>query len=489
MAWIALVPLLVALSGWQGIAGRAPGQPPVRAFLLALTAGTVHFIGTVYWTGTVVEQFGGLPKAVAVFGMVMLAVYLGLYPAFAGLVTSTFVRRAGWRGLLLAPAPWVAMEYVRGTYLFGGFPWIPLGSSQVTVLPIAQFASIGGVYGLSVLVAAVSATLTIAVVTAGRSRRVAIAGVAAALGVIGGWGAWRIGDGALTREGTPIAVGLVQGNIPQDEKWDPVRADDILTAHTDMTREAAARGAKFILWPESSTPFMFEEDRANGGMVRRLAQELRVPLLLGSDQVVRQPSLQLYNSAFLIDERGRTGGVYRKMRLVPFGEYIPFKQWLYFVSPLVESFAEFAPGTSAVMLPVGSHLVSAAICYEIVFPALMRDAVHAGSELLTTITNDGWYGYSSAPYQHFDLASMRAIEQGRYLARAANTGISGIVDPYGRVLARSGIFERTVLVGEVRFLTSRTVYSIVGDAAAYASIALTLGALFIVWRFRGSSRQ
>src|SRR5262249_25145438 len=151
--------------------------------------------------------------------------------------------------------------------------------------------------------------------------------------------------------------------------------------------------------------------------------------------------------------------VYRKMHLVPFGEYIPFKRVLFFASPLVESFAEFAPGASLVMLPVGAHQISTAICYEIVFPSLMRDAVLAGSELLTTITNDGWSGCSSAPYQHFALASMRAIEEGRYLARAANTGVSGLVDPYGRVIVQSGIFERTVLVGEVRLLTSRTIYS------------------------------
>jgi apolipoprotein N-acyltransferase len=168
------------------------------------------------------------------------------------------------------------------------------------------------------------------------------------------------------------------------------------------------------------------------------------------------------------------------MRLVPFGEYVPFKRWLSFVSPLVESAWEFAPGTSTVMLPASGHRASTAICYEVVFPSLMRAAVLAGSELLTTITNDGWYGYSSAPHQHFELASMRAIEQGRYLVRAANTGISGIVDPYGRVVARSSIFERTALVGEARFLTSRTVYSFVGDAAAYVAIALTLGVLLVV---------
>jgi apolipoprotein N-acyltransferase len=208
-----------------------------------------------------------------------------------------------------------------------------------------------------------------------------------------------------------------------------------------------------------------------------------VPILFGSDQVDRSGDvIRLYNSAFVLTPKGETGAVYRKVHLVPFGEYIPFKQWLYFVSPLVERLAEFAPGTSTVMLPVGEHAINTAICYEVVYPSLIRDAVLAGSQLLTTITNDAWYGNSSAPYQHFELASMRAIEQGRYLARAANTGISGIVDPYGRVVTRSGLFEQMGLVGDVRILTGRTMYAQVGDVVAYAAIALTALALVVLVR-------
>jgi apolipoprotein N-acyltransferase len=216
--------------------------------------------------------------------------------------------------------------------------------------------------------------------------------------------------------------------------------------------------------------------------VRDLARELRVPVLLGSDQVERTPRTQLYNAAFLVREDGRTAAVYRKIHLVPFGEFIPLKAWLFFVSPLVESLAEFAPGEAMVMLPVKGHQTSTAICYEVVYPALVRQAVLGGSELLTTITNDAWYGHSSAPFQHFALAAMRAIEQGRYLARAANTGISGIVDPYGRVVARSGIFEQVAVVNQVRFLTERTVYALIGDAIAYAAIVLTIAAF--IWRPR-----
>ena len=480
-AWIALVPLLVGVSGWLGRPGAIPGQPPRRAFLLGLTAGTVYFIGTVYWTSTVVQQFGGLAWPVAVLAMLLLSLYLGLFPAIAAVITARLVRRAGVSAMLLFAAPWVATEFFRG-YLFGGFPWVPLGNSQVTVLPIAQIASGLGVYGVSALVAFVNSVIAYALLVDGRRRMKAIAAALVAVFGAGAWGVWRLSDAALTREGTPLRVGLVQGNIAQEDKWDRSQARRIFTTHVAMTREAVAKGAQYVLWPESSTPFMFEEDVGGASALRALAREVKVPILFGSDQFDRREPTRLYNAAFLLTADGRTAAVYRKIHLVPFGEYIPLKSWLFFVSPLVESLAEFAPGGSIVMLPLGTHMTSTAICYEVVYPSLIREAVEAGSELLTTITNDAWYGHSSAPYQHFAMASMRSIEEGRYLARAANTGISGIVDPYGRVVAESAIFEQVTLVDEVRLLTSRTLYSVIGDAIAYVAIALTASALIVVGR-------
>jgi apolipoprotein N-acyltransferase len=479
--WIALVPLLVALSGWIGRPGTTPGVRPSRAFALGLLAGTISFVGTIYWTATVVQQFGGLATPVAIVAMLLLATYLGMFPALASVVIARFVARGGPAGLLLAAAPWVATEFFRG-YLFGGFPWVPLGNSQVTVLPIAQLASVLGVYGLSALVVFVSSVIAYSLLVGGRARLKAVGVGALVVFGVGAWGVWRIEEGSLTRAGETIRVGLVQGNIAQEDKWNPAEARRIFTTHIAMTREAARGGAKYVLWPESSTPFMFEEDQGGAEMVRALARELNVTILFGSDQIERGRQPRLYNSAFQVRPTGETAAVYRKIHLVPFGEYIPFKEWLFFVSPLVESLAEFAPGSSMVMLPVDSHLASTAICYEVVYPSLVRQAVEAGSELLTTITNDGWYGHSSAPFQHFAMASMRSIEQGRYLARAANTGISGIVDPYGRVLAQSEIFEQVTLVRDVQFLGTRTIYSVIGDTIAYVGIALTASALMVLRR-------
>jgi apolipoprotein N-acyltransferase len=478
------VPLLVAVSGWRGRAERLRGQPPARAFLLGLLTGLVYFIGTVYWTSTVVATYGNLPAPVAIFAMVLLASYLALYPAITAVITSHLISRIGAGALFFAPAAWVATEFLRG-YLFGGFPWVPLGNSQVVVLPVAQLASVLGVYGLSALVAFVNAAIAYAVLTTGATRMKVLAATAAVLVAIAAWGTWRVADGSLTRQGTPIRVGLAQGNIEQSLKWQPGEARRIFTTYIGLTREVVRRGAQYVIWPESSTPFTFESDPVGEKAMRDLALELRVPILFGSDQVTAGEREAHYNAAFQLSPDGKTAAVYRKIHLVPFGEFVPLSDWLTFFPPLVQTLAGFAPfsaGGSMVMLPVGEHLTSTAICYEVVYPSLVRDAVLGGSELLTTITNDAWYGHSSAPYQHFAMASMRAIEHGRYLARAANTGISGVIDPYGRVVSQSAIFEQIGLVEEVRFLTGRTIYTTIGDAVAYAAIALVAAALLIARR-------
>jgi apolipoprotein N-acyltransferase len=286
-------------------------------------------------------------------------------------------------------------------------------------------------------------------------------------------------DGALVRAGQRVRVALVQGNVLQHEKWDRARAADILSRYLTMTRDGAARGASLIIWPESSTPFMFEHDAVGRFAIIRLAQELGVAMLFGSDQYEAGEPARFYNSAFLLGPDGQTKAVYRKMHLVPFGEYVPLKRLLFFVAPLVESVSDFSPGEEHVVMPLGEHRLSTAICYEVVYPDLVAAFARRGSQLLTTITNDAWYGHSSAPHQHFWQATLRAVEQGRYLARAANTGISGIVDPYGRVVVQTPIFEQTVTVGEVRYLDGRTLYARTGDAFAYACLFATL----LIWWF------
>jgi apolipoprotein N-acyltransferase len=421
--------------------------------------------------------FGDLSWPLATLVALLLVAYLALYPALFSLVFGTLHEWLGVVGIALVPAVWVATEFGRG-YLLTGFPWVLLGYSQVPVLPIAQFASLFGVFGVSGLVAFVNAALACGIV--GPTRRVRAAAVVSAAVVVGAvavWGQARLHDDQMTREGEPLRVALIQGDIPQVEKWDAARAAFILNRYLALSRAAAARGAVFLVWPESSTPFYFEEDAVGQSAIRQLAIDTHTYLLIGSDQVERGTPARYYNAAFLIGPDGRTLGVYRKMHLVPFGEYVPLRRLLFFASPLVKAVSDFSPGAEPVLLAVSGQYVSTSICYEIVYPDLVRRFVLDGARLLTTITNDAWYGWSSAPYQHFEQAAMRAIESGRYLARSANTGITAIVDPYGRVTARTAMFEPGVVIGEVRLLSGFTFYARVGDVFAHVCIALTVLAL------------
>jgi apolipoprotein N-acyltransferase len=473
---VALAPLIVSLFA------SPQGFRRARTFLLGFVAGLGYFGGTVYWTGTVVTQFGGLAWPVGVVVGAVLVAYLALFPALFSLCLGWLRSRYGDRAILLAPAVWVTSELGR-TYFWSGFPWLLLGYSQTTVLPIAQFASVVGVFGLSALVALVSTALAYLVVSRSVKSMVGVGATAAALIALTAWGHHRIENGGLASQGRQVRVALIQGNIPQDEKWDAAHAGSILNTYLSMTREAAGRGAQLVIWPESSTPFPFLDNKAGGERIRALVRETGIELLLGSDQVDHQ-TRAYYNAAFLVRKDGDVAGVYQKMHLVPFGEFVPLKQLLFFVGPLVEQVGGFTPGRDMVMLPTTHGPISTAICYEIVFPRLVGESVSRGSQLLTTITNDAWYGYSSAPYQHFLQASMRAIEQGRYLARAANTGITGFVDPYGRIVDKTEIFERAILIGDVRMLEGRTIYGRIGDLFAYILAALTIVALLFAPRRR-----
>jgi len=472
-AWVALVPLLVTLYGTRS--NRL-------AFALGLITGLIQFVGILPWLTPVMVEFGGFPWPGAVALNGLLVAYLALFPAVFAVMMVRICSHHGKWALLAAAPVWLTTELGR-MWLFGGFPWELLGYSQTSVLPVAQLASLFGVHGVTLLVVFINSAVALALIGP-RSCRVPVLAVAVAtLTVVVLFGAWRLTDNRLVHDGTPLRVGLVQGNIAQSSKWNPDMRSTILSRYLDLSRQSAVDGAGLIVWPESATPFSFEE-HSDGDLIRQLARETGAYLLFGSTQNQRGPAPKVFNAAFVLRPDGEVATVYHKIHLVPFGEYVPLRPLLFFASPLVESVTDFSPGTETMTLPIGSHQVSTAICYEIIYPALIRRFVQQGSHLLTTITNDAWYGESAAPHQHFQQAVMRAIEQGRYMVRAANTGISGVVDPYGRIVARSAIFETTVMTEDVRLLTGLTLYGRMGDLVAHLCLLLTLGLLVIARRTR-----
>jgi apolipoprotein N-acyltransferase len=469
LAWVSLTPLIVAVVRRSRHA--RPGWP---SFRLGFVTGVVYFCGTLYWLTQVMATFGGLPTVVAGGLAFSLAAYLAVFVGAFSWILAIALRSMGPRAIWLAPALWVAAEWTRA-WLGWAFPWVLLGSSQASTLPVVQLASVTGTYGLSALVALVATAVAALAIDRSRSTRVCAAAAGLLLVTVTAWGAWRVGRNELAVAGVPVRVGLLQGNIPQEQKWNPAFRESIMSRYIALARQTIGDGAEIVLWPEASTPFYFDLDAASAAPVRRLVAESRVPFLIGTDQFERATSGEpdrFFNAAVLVGADGQTRAYYRKIRLVPFGEYVPYQKLLFFVGPLVEAVSDFSAGTDPVVFDADGKRFSVAICYEAVYAGMARTFVDRGAELLTTITNDAWFGRSSAAFQHFEQAGLRAVEQGRYLVRAANTGFSGMVDPYGRVVARSPLFEATAMTVDARLLSGRTIYGVSGDVIVWISLGL-----------------
>jgi apolipoprotein N-acyltransferase len=476
VAWAALTPLLVALA-------EAPS--PAHGFRLGYVTGAVSSLGIVYWTSMVVVQYGGLSLPVGVAVMVLLCLALALFPSTFGWMMARWARRHGPAAVLLAPVAWVATEILRAHTLFD-FSWCLLGYSQHASLPMIQVARYAAVYGVSFLVAGVSGTLAFLVLERRRGpRAAALLATVAALAVV-----WMDGEWRLARpvpEVGRLRVGLVQASIAQDEKWDAGQAWANVDRHLELTRRAAAQGARLVVWPESALPFLFDRVPVVASQLRHLVAEHGLYLLFGNDDRedrADEPG-RIWVGAKMLDPAGRLVLRYHKIRLVPFGEYVPVQSVLTlggrFSARLVQEVGEFTPGEEYALGEVDGHPIGAFICYEAIFPDLVRRFAGRGAQLLVNITNDGWYGRTSAPYQHFAMAIFRAVENERYLVRAANTGITAVVDPHGRVLERTELFDRTVLVREVSLLAGSTFYTRHGDLFAWgclgAALALTAAGL------------
>jgi apolipoprotein N-acyltransferase len=477
VAWVALVPLLAALPGTSGW----------RAARLGYVAGSVSALGVLYWTALVVIQYGGLALPIGIAVMVALCLAVALFPLLFGWATARLVATFGTAGLLGAPFVWVATELLR-VHTFFEFPWCLLGYSQHAFLPVIQVASVTAVYGVSFILVLSSSLLGYAVLeTRASRRRAAVATAVLLAGVTFGGGAW-----AMRRpipETGRVVVGLVQGGIRQEDKWVPENAGDNVDRHLELTAEAVRRGAKLVVWPESAVPFLYDRDAVLATLLQRTVRSEHISLFFGNDDLDVATG-RIYVGAKLLSPDGVLVSRYRKMHLVPFGEYVPLQPVFTlggrFGAKLVQEVSDFTPGTEASTGIVGGHRIGGYICYEAIFPALVRRFPAAGAELLVNITNDAWYGTTSAPYQHLAMAAFRAVENRRYMVRAANTGITAVVDPWGRVLDETRLFDRTVLVREVPFVTDTTFYTRHGDVFAYACFA---GAMALVTGSFTASRR
>lgn len=465
LVWFACAPLFVVLAGEQRLR---------RAFLLGYVAGAVYLAGSCYWFATVMERYGGLSPLLA-YGV--LALFVVVFAVFFGGFALVLAWAAGGspnRALLLCPFLWVAMEIAR-TYLITGVPWNLLGYA-VQASGLRQVASVTAVYGLSFLAAATSALLAGVWLEPRRmAPRLALAG----------WCVLLLATNVLL-EPRPLPPGrwtafLVQPNISMDEAvvahWAPWRDPAPLNNLVDLSiasvrKEGNSTSTPLIIWPENPAPFYFERDPIFRSAVERMARETRAYVVVGSVNYADAEGTKPKNSAMVLDPEGRVVLAYDKIHLVPFGEYVPAWAFPSLVGKITYEAGNFVPGTSYRAAPTRDGGLGLFICYEAIFPQLVRRMVPEGPGVLVNISNDAWFGDSAAAFQHLEMARLRAIENRRYLLRDTNDGITTVINPYGRIISRLPRHEQAVLVGRFDYRSDRTFYSAQGDVFVWLCVVV-----------------
>ncbi len=471
LAWVALVPLLVALDGLSFKEG----------FRCGFLAGIFHYLTLLYWLVPTMERYGPLPLYVSVPLLVLLSAYLSLFPAvFSGIVTRMPLRALPL--LLGIPALWVFFEHLRAT-LLTGFPWALVGYSQVKALHLIQVSDIFGVYGVSFLLVT-SSTALFCQYLAMKGRLVSKTGLAPgallwAAVLIGAaflYGGFRIRQvDAETSRALKVRICIVQGNIEQALKWDPKYQETTVQKYLSLTKKSQDRRPDLVVWPETATPFYFLKDERPSAAVLEGIRSVSSAFMIGSPAYEqRDGEVAYFNSAYLMDAKGAVLGRYDKAHLVPYGEYVPLKRWMPFLGKMVAQVGDFTPGRKGKVLNWNGKGIGTLICYEGIFPYLARAMVKNGAQVLVNLTNDAWYGDTSAPYQHFYMAAFRAVENRRALVRSANTGISGFIDPAGRVTAQTPVFKEAVLTRDVPLLQATALYTRFGDWFPLACIGMAL---------------
>ena len=465
LAWFGLVPLIVVMN-------RHP-------FKSGFVAGLAFFVATLYWVNIVMTTYGHLPLAVSFLLYLMLAGYLALFWGAATWAACRLKEFRGYSYALTLPVLWVALEFLR-EFLLTGFPWATVGYSQQAWLPMIQSADLFGVYGLSYLLilcntALGGSCLALRRQPASRSFPRKACLVTLLLLVLNfTYGQWALQQDPEARPEV-LTTALVQGNIPQDLKWRPENQLHTVKTYRDLSLQGASAGKMdLIIWPEAAMPFYYQDQSPLTESVTALPVEAGSALLFGSPAYSRDPGgLHYLNSAFLLSPTGQMLGRSDKIHLVPFGEYVPLGSFLPFVNKLVAGIGDYSSGEIN-PLPIHGHQLGVLVCYEVVFPELAREYVRQGSDLLINITNDAWFGKSSAPWQHLAMARFRAIENRVWLVRAANTGVSAVISPSGRIVKHSGLFETALLTGEVGLGARPGLYSHMGDMVPGAFLLVSL---------------
>ncbi|MBW2061901.1 MAG: apolipoprotein N-acyltransferase [Deltaproteobacteria bacterium] len=463
LIFVGLIPLLFACQG----------RELKSAFGFGYLTGLVHAGTLLYWLVKVLTFYGGLHLVVALPVFFLLVGYISLYPALFMLGLSLCEKGlkaapGGLSWVLAGAVIYTGLEYLKGIFL-SGLPWEPLGAALMASLSLVQFSDIVGTGGLTFIVVAVNLSLFALVLRwqAGDLKAVLIRGAVILIALCGlwGYGHFRL---AVVKDLIAAApshkVAIAQGNIDQLHKWDPVYRVSILKTYQDLTLRAAEENPWLIIWPEAATPFFFLKEQGGTTWLKALVKRVGKPLLFGSPAYEEYgDDEKYYNRVYLVDRHGEVKGYYDKVRLVPYGEFVPLKRFFPFLGKITQAVGDYFGGEKSRLIEFGEERIGVLICYESLFSGLVRDQVVKGADFLVNPTNDAWFGRTSAPHQLLHQSALRAVENRRPMIRAANTGISAIIWPTGEIKARLGSFEQGVVSGLVPRLSEKTVYTAIGD--------------------------
>jgi apolipoprotein N-acyltransferase len=499
--WIALTPLLKAL-----ITRNTAGEPLriLDGAVLGYCSGFIWYLGNCYWIYDTMHLYGGIAQPVAAGILVLFCLYLGLYHALFGALIATFCRsRFPIRmALLLSPFAWVAVELARARIT--GFPWDLLGITQVDNLLLTRLAPFTGAYGLSFVIAAVNALWLIRITLKQRRyTRPAIFGAAFAIVLLYLLSLKRLQE--PLRQGTDAVATLVQQNIEVGaaavDQGPPLTTSQRLSTYSELSlfppiaescygipelpsthcaprpappqpgnsdQSRSMQPTSLIVWPEAPNGFV-ESDPEFRASMSKLARAANAPVIVGNFGIDRnsEANRTFYNSANFITANGTFSGRYDKMHLVPFGEYTPYKKFFFFAGDLLQDVGQLEPGNQRILFTTGGHTYGTFICYESIFGDEIRQFENLGAEVLVNISDDGWYGDSSAAWEHLNMVRMRAIENHRWVLRATNTGVTSSIDPYGRVVLSAPRHIMTSLRAGFDYEHDVTFYAAHGDLFAY----------------------
>jgi len=467
LAWIAFIPLFFALK---------KAATFTQGLLLGFITGIVSYTGIIYWIAFVIINYGYLPLYTGIVVMLLLACYLSIYIAlFAGCIVYF---REGIPLYLTAPVLWVCFEYGK-SFLLTGFPWENLGYSQYLNTYLLQFADIAGVFGLSFLIVLINATVFEVINKRSKKEYIIACVVFLILAGAYAYGICRLDQVNKSVRNSPgMEVSLIQGNIDQSIKWDENYKRETLNKYEQLSLNSLPGNGSLIVWPETAAPFFFQDINSLHNQIINLSRKTNSWLLFGSVSSSQTKNTNDYfNSAYLLSPSGEVKGRYDKVHLVPYGEYVPYRDIFPFVKKLTAGIGDLGRGAGFNPLSLDNKKIGILICYESILPFAARMYKNNSADLLVNITNDAWFGKTSAPFQHFSMAVFRSVETRLYLVRAANTGISGIIDPGGHIVAETKIFQKDALKGYVKFVSIPTFY------AKYGDILVTVCFVLIIFYF------